>query len=152
MTGEGLKPILTMLAGFWPSPAMTPEEVMAWAAELIGHLRITPEEASTVLRQFAEGGTDDSKFRPRAGQIVAWVQALRRKRAGEVSSRALIERRWSGLIPPPLPMVWPHSAVPSKRASRSKSSDGPSAKPRSDHEGSHLRESFSTPRGQPLSG
>jgi hypothetical protein len=91
MTGEGLKPILTMLAGFWPSPEMTPEEVMAWAAELTGHLRITPEEASTVLRQFAEDGADDSKFRPRAGQIVAWVQAQRRKRAGEVSSRAILE-------------------------------------------------------------
>jgi hypothetical protein len=91
MTGEGLKPILTMLAGFWPSPQMTSEEVLAWAAELTGHLRITPEEASTVLRQFAESGTDDSKFRPRAGQIVAMVQALRRKRAAEVSSRALIE-------------------------------------------------------------
>jgi hypothetical protein len=91
MTGEDLKPTLIMLAGFWPSPAMTPEEVMAWSAELTGRLRITPEEASTVLRQFAESGTDDSKFRPRAGQIIPMVQALRRKRATEVSSRALIE-------------------------------------------------------------
>lgn len=91
MTGEHIKPTLVMLAGFWPSPAMTPEEVMAWSAELTGHLRITPEEASTVLRQFAECGTDDSKFRPRAGQIVAIVQALRRKRAVNISSRALIE-------------------------------------------------------------
>ena len=91
MTGEDLKPTLIILAGFWPSPAMTPEEVMAWSAELTGRLRITPEEASTVLRQFAESGTDDSKFRPRAGQIISMVQALRRKRAAEVSSRALIE-------------------------------------------------------------
>ena len=91
MTGEDLKPTLVMLAGFWPSPAMTPEEVMAWSAELTGRLRITPEEASTVLRVFAEGGTDDSKFRPRAGQIIPMVQALRRKRALETSSRALIK-------------------------------------------------------------
>jgi hypothetical protein len=91
MTGEHIKPTLVMLAGFWPSPAMTPEEVMAWSAELTGHLRITPEEASTVLRQFAESGTDDSKFRPRAGQIIAMVQGLRRRRADEASSRAILE-------------------------------------------------------------
>jgi hypothetical protein len=72
---------MALLAGLWPSPPMTPEEVMVWAAELTGRQRITPEEAKTVLVRLAESGIEDAKYRPRAGQIIAMVQALRRKRA-----------------------------------------------------------------------
>jgi hypothetical protein len=80
MRGEDLKPVLALLAGLWPSPEMTREEVMAWTGELAGRQEITPEEAMTVLARFAESGIGSSKFRPGAGQIVPMVRELRRKR------------------------------------------------------------------------
>ncbi len=81
MNGEYLKPTMAMIAGLWPSPPVSYEEALAWSAELTGRLRITSEEANTVLAQFAESGLDDAKYRPRPGQIVAMVQHLRRRRA-----------------------------------------------------------------------
>ena len=82
MRTDEIKPIMAMLAGFWPTPQLAPEEVLAWVAELTDrHMRITADEAQRVLRQLAEAGIEESKFRPRPGQIVPMVQELRRKRA-----------------------------------------------------------------------
>ena len=44
------------------------------------HIR---RSAAGVLRQLAEAGIEESKYRPRPGQIVPMVQELRRKRALE---------------------------------------------------------------------
>lgn len=81
MNGEDLKPVMALLAGLWPSPPVTYEEALAWSAELTGRQKISPEEANTILAEFAESGTEVSKYRPRPGQIIPMVQALRRKRA-----------------------------------------------------------------------
>jgi hypothetical protein len=71
--------ILEILSGYWPTPALTDEEVKAWLNELCGrHMRITSEEAGRVIAGFARTG---STFRLRPGQIVSEVQALRRRRA-----------------------------------------------------------------------
>jgi hypothetical protein len=79
---DEVKPIMAMLSGFWPTPLMTPEEVLAWVAELTSRqMGVTTDEAQVVLRQLAEAGIEESKFRPRPGQIVPMVQALRRRRA-----------------------------------------------------------------------
>jgi len=51
---DEIKPIMAMLAGFWPTPQLAPEEVLAWVAELTDrHMRITTDEAQRVLRQLA---------------------------------------------------------------------------------------------------
>ena len=34
MRQDEVKPVMAMLSGFWPTPLMTPEEVLAWVAEL----------------------------------------------------------------------------------------------------------------------
>ena len=71
--------VLEILSGYWPTPALTDEEVKAWYAELCGsHMRITTEEAGKVIAAWARSGEE---WRLRPGQIVAEVQALRRKRA-----------------------------------------------------------------------
>jgi len=79
---DEVKPVMAMLSGFWPTPLLTPEEVLAWVAELTSRqMGVTTDEAQVVLRQLAEAGIEESKYRPRPGQIVPMVQALRRKRA-----------------------------------------------------------------------
>ncbi len=82
MRQDEVKPVMAMLSGFWPTPLMTPEEVLAWVAELTSRqMSLTTDEAQRVLRQLAESDIDESKYRPRPGQIVPMVQALRRRRA-----------------------------------------------------------------------
>ena len=79
--------VLEILSGYWPTPALTDEEVKAWYAELCGsHMRITTEEAGKVIAAWARSGEE---WRLRPGQIVAEVQALRRKRALAVRLPAL---------------------------------------------------------------
>ena len=70
--------VLEVLSGYWPTPALTEEEVKAWVTELCGHMKITTEEAAKVIHAWSRSG---ETFRLRPGQIVAEVQALRRRRA-----------------------------------------------------------------------
>jgi hypothetical protein len=83
MNGEDLEPVMALVAGLWPTPEVTYEEALAWSAELTGRQKITRAEAMGVLQDFAESGTQECRFRPRAGQIISMVQAHRRKRATE---------------------------------------------------------------------
>lgn len=83
MNGEHLRSTMALIAGFWPTPALTEEEILSWSVELTSRMKISSEEATTALKSFAESGLDEAKFRPRPGQIVSMVQALRRKRASE---------------------------------------------------------------------
>ena len=70
--------VLEILSGYWPTPALTDEEVKAWYAELCGsHIKITTEEAGKVIAIWARSGEE---WRLRPGQIVAEAQALRRRR------------------------------------------------------------------------
>ncbi|HXN60013.1 MAG TPA: hypothetical protein VN886_06125 [Acidimicrobiales bacterium] len=71
--------VLEILSGYWPTPALTDEEVKAWYNELCrSYLKITTEEAGKIIAASARSG---ETFRLRPGQIVAEVQALRRRRA-----------------------------------------------------------------------
>ncbi len=88
MTKDEARPIIAMLAGYWPTPQMGPEEVTAWAGELCGPVRIRPDEAQRVITDAAHHG---SEFRLRPGQMIDGVQALRRRRVIDRNSRALIE-------------------------------------------------------------
>jgi hypothetical protein len=72
--------VMEILSGYWPTPDLTDEEVRAWYSELCGYLKITAEEAGKVIATWARSG---ETFRLRPGQIVAEVQALRRRRALE---------------------------------------------------------------------
>ena len=70
--------VLEILSGYWPTPALTDEEIKAWYVELCGPLKITTEEASKVIAAQARSGQE---WRMRPGQIVIEVQQLRRRRA-----------------------------------------------------------------------
>jgi hypothetical protein len=76
--------LVRRLRGFWPSPPMTPEEEFAWVSELTDpHLAISTEEALTVLARMSRSG---EPFRPRIGQVVDAVRALRRVRVAVLQS------------------------------------------------------------------
>jgi len=71
--------VLEILSGYWPTPALSDEECKAWYSELCGsYIKIKTEEAGTVIAAWARSGEE---WRLRPGQIVAEIQALRRKRA-----------------------------------------------------------------------
>lgn len=74
MTSDEVRTVLAAVAGYWPTPALTTEEVVAWTTELCGPSRITYDEALATVK--AEAGRE---WRPRAGQIVAMVQHYRRQ-------------------------------------------------------------------------
>jgi len=78
MNAQQTRPVLASLVGFWPTPALTSEETLAWVCELTGPLKITPAEAQHAIRKHAETGAE---FRIRPGQIIELVQAIRRMRA-----------------------------------------------------------------------
>lgn len=86
MIKDDVRPILAMIAGYWPTPALTTEEVSAWTTELVSTSRISAEEARTVIINFAETG---AVYRPRPGQLLGLVQSLRRKRAFDAAPYAL---------------------------------------------------------------
>ena len=78
MTSDEVRPIVALLAGYWPTPAITAEEALAYAVELTAvPMRIKSEEATTVVARAARSG---ETFRIRPGQITEAVQALRRRR------------------------------------------------------------------------
>jgi len=78
MTTDEAFAITEALAGYWPTPALEEAEVKALVVELTGPLRITPQEAATVIK--LEAGTG-REWRPKPGQIVALVQHHRRQEA-----------------------------------------------------------------------
>lgn len=80
MNDVDVDPVLGRLNGYWATPEMTVEETLAWTETLTGPARITAGEAVTVIRAEAESGRE---WRLRPGEIVALVQALRRRRALE---------------------------------------------------------------------
>jgi hypothetical protein len=88
MTTSDARAILAMIAGYWPTPTMEEEEIAAFLRELASPLRITTEEARTVIDEMARGGM---RFRPRPGEVVADVQGLRRHRAKMALRPALPE-------------------------------------------------------------
>ena len=73
MTTDQVRAVLATMAGYWPTPAMTEEEVIAYTVELTGPARITAVEAGRVIK--AESGR---QWRPRAGEFVGLVQHYRR--------------------------------------------------------------------------
>lgn len=77
MTASEARAVLAAISGYWPTPAVTEEEAAAWLRELASPLRITHEEAQTVIDDQARHG---EVHRLRPGQLVAEVQALRRYR------------------------------------------------------------------------
>jgi hypothetical protein len=77
MTATEARAILAAISGYWPTPAITEEEAAAWLRELASPMRITSEEARTVIDDRARAGVE---FRLRPGQLVSEVQALRRYR------------------------------------------------------------------------
>jgi hypothetical protein len=67
---------LTVISGYWGTPVLTEEEVVAFTTELTGPARISYVEVVQVVR--AEAGR---QWRPRPGELVALVQHYRRRRA-----------------------------------------------------------------------
>ena len=68
--------VVLMLAGYWPTPAVTEEEAVAWVRELgSASMRIAPQEARTTIDDMVHAG---GRFRPRPGKVVAAVHTLRR--------------------------------------------------------------------------
>jgi hypothetical protein len=71
--------ILAMILGYWSTPTLPEEEAAAFLRELASaSMRITPEEAWAVIDELKL--TPEGRYRPRPGQFVAAVQALRRFR------------------------------------------------------------------------
>ena len=76
MTADQMRTLMAVLAGYWPTPVLTAEEVTAYTAEFTGPLRITYSEARAMLQ--AEKGR---QWRPRPGEVVELVQHYRRQSA-----------------------------------------------------------------------
>ncbi len=76
MTIEEAFAIVDAVSGYWPTPAMEPEEVKAWVTVLAGLARISFDEASNVIS--AESART---WRPRPGQFVELVGHYRRQEA-----------------------------------------------------------------------
>lgn len=93
MDDAEIDPILVRLAGYWPTPALTPEEVAAWTETLNGPSKLTAEEVTTLLKTEAATGRE---WRPRAGEMIALVQGLRRQR---ILEKPLAERDLSDPAP-----------------------------------------------------
>jgi len=68
--------IVAMAEGFWPTPAMTEPETVAWFGSL-GEPDMRPGDVQTVLRRMARSGR---AHRPRVGEVVAAVDGERRHR------------------------------------------------------------------------
>ena len=68
--------VVAMAEGFWPTPAMTEPETVAWFGSL-GEPDMRPGDVQTVLRRMARSGR---AHRPRIGEVVAAVDAERRHR------------------------------------------------------------------------
>jgi hypothetical protein len=83
MNANAANTVIARLAGYWPTPAMTDEEALAWVEVLTspdpfgtgrrGDRSITLDEA----RRWLSRRLGD-QFRPRPGQLVEWVRAERR--------------------------------------------------------------------------
>jgi len=59
--------IVALAEGFWPTPAMTEPETVAWFGSL-GEPDMRPGDVQTVLRRMARSGR---AHRPRIGEVVA---------------------------------------------------------------------------------
>lgn len=76
MNADHAEQIVRRMIGYWPTPAISDEEAVAWVEELTKpDLGITPTEALAVLRRASYGA---DPHRPRPGQLVAAVLAERR--------------------------------------------------------------------------
>lgn len=76
MNAEHAEQIVRRMMGYWPTPAISDEEAVAWVQELTNPaLAVTPTEALSVIRKASYAG---EPHRPRPGQLVAAVQAERR--------------------------------------------------------------------------
>ncbi len=74
MQTDQVRRTLAAMAGYWPTPALRDEEVVAWTTELTGPIGISAGEALKVIR--AEGGR---QWRPRPGEFVELIQHYRRQ-------------------------------------------------------------------------
>lgn len=78
MTPSEARGTIAMVMGYWSTPACPDEEAAAWLRGLTAApLRITPQEARTVIDEMVRSG---GRFRPRPGELISAVQALRRHR------------------------------------------------------------------------
>ena len=76
MTRDEIRTVLATISGYWPTPTMSTEEVIAWTSELSGRYRMTYAEVREVI------DTEKSRdWRPRAGELIGLVQAHRRAEA-----------------------------------------------------------------------
>jgi len=79
MTAADVDILLARIIGYWPTPEMTNEEALAWADEMTNPaLSITPAETRQWLNRRMTDG-----WRPRVGDLVAWVRAQRRQASSE---------------------------------------------------------------------
>ncbi len=76
MSADQVRQVLLALAGYWPSPALSDEETVAYTTELLGPARITYDEAMATIKD--EAGRE---WRPRPGVFVALVRHYRRQAA-----------------------------------------------------------------------
>jgi len=76
MTIEQIRSVLAMLSGYWPTPAMSEEEVVAWTQELCGSYLMTYAEVREVI-----DAEKIREWRPRPGELVSLVQRRRRHEA-----------------------------------------------------------------------
>jgi len=68
--------ITAMAEGFWPTPAMTEPETVAWFA-CLGEPDMRPGDVQVILRRMARSGR---AHRPRIGEVTAAVDGERRHR------------------------------------------------------------------------
>lgn len=74
MTRQEAKAVLRAISGYWPTPAMTKEEVTVFFGELEGPYTLF--EARAVIRAEAKGGRI---WRPRPGELVELIFQYRRQ-------------------------------------------------------------------------
>ena len=76
MRTDEVRPTLAAMAGYWPTPQLTEEEVIAWTTELTGPIGISNVEARKVIR-----AESSRQWRPRPGEFVELIQHYRRQEA-----------------------------------------------------------------------
>ena len=92
MTRDDIRSVLAALAGYWPTPALTEEEVIAWTTELAGGYKTDRPEVMRVIQSEAS-----RQWRPRPGEMVELIQHYRRQDALRQPRPALTEGGWCSI-------------------------------------------------------
>lgn len=104
MNADRAQQVVRWVSGYWPSPAISDEEAVAWVEELTNpSVNIQPDEALSVLRRCSYAG---QVHRPRPGQVIAAVQAERRARARIIDTSRMLEAGRAGAVSPERASQW----------------------------------------------